>query len=93
MVSKTLFCVSELKGNAVKIGNSSRCCKFLSKDNVVLILFATNPLWIGKALKQKQVRRPAIFVYLLIGSFREERLNNEYFVLIFKVNFHLQRLP
>lgn len=51
-----------LKGNAVKIGNSSRCCKFPERGSPpphrVPAIFATGHR-AGKAPEQERVRRPA----------------------------------
>ena len=51
-----------LNGNAVEIGNSSRCCKFLLRIRGAerfKIMSLVQPQRAGKALKQERVRRPA----------------------------------
>ena len=65
--------VTGLKGNAVRIGDSSRCCKFrfspvrgphrgpsaTRENHTVTTLSATGPRGAGKASRQERVRRPA----------------------------------
>ena len=65
--------VTGLKGNAVRIGDSSRCCKFrfspvrgphrgpsaTRENHTVTTLSATGPRGVGKASRQERVRRPA----------------------------------
>lgn len=52
----------ELKGKAVRIGYSSRCCKFVQK---LRQSFATVRHKDGKASQSEQVRRPASALFIL----------------------------
>lgn len=53
--------LGRLKGNAVKIGNSSRCCKFRHPEiGCICDIDNLQPLvHTGKASISEQVRRPA----------------------------------
>ena len=54
----------ELKGKAVRIGYSSRCCKFVQKLRQSFATVRED----GKALHSEQVRRPAYALYVLLPA-------------------------
>lgn len=61
----------KLKGNAVKIGNSSRCCKFQLlyhtwSTMIRLSLPLTSRCWEGA--EPERVRRPALYLYRILQS-------------------------
>ena len=61
---------TELKGNPVQIRNYPRSCKVLSSHSVGKCCDILSHLVIvktGKALQRKQVRRPAVIVYIIHG--------------------------
>ena len=57
----------ELKGKAVRVGYSSRCCKFIGETRELQQSFAT-VREDGKALQSEQVRRPAYALYVLLPA-------------------------
>lgn len=61
----------KLKGNAVKVGNSSRCCKFQLlyhtwSTMIRLSLPLTFRCWEGA--EPERVRRPALYLYRILQS-------------------------
>ena len=71
MVSRPAISRTESKGNVVKVGNSSRCCKFQLlyhtwSTMIRLSLPLTFRCWEGA--EPERVRRPALYLYRILQS-------------------------